>query len=184
MRLHVISKGIFHPSIFCRNALKKSLRKYQNVVYSNNIDSLNGIRNNTDAVLLYFHEKYINDKTLSSLISYVEGGGLLLCIHGALASFKEFPEYNKLTGSRFTGHGRIREIHAKGVMDFTIVDEPYEFELADDCTLLLAEGSLPVSWERKQGKGRVVCLVPGHKTKTMNNPFFKNMVQYILKEYS
>ena len=185
MKLHVVSKGIFHPTIFCRLALRKTLSVYPGVVFSNRMDSIDGIGNDdTDAVLLYFHEKLIGEGTLSSLVRFVEKGGLLLCLHGALASFKDIPVYNELTGSRFTGHGKTREINAKGIMDLSVIDEPYEFELSEDCSLLLSEGNLPVCWIRKHGLGKVAGLAPGHKFNTMRNPDFKNMIQYILNEYS
>jgi len=182
----VVSKGVFHPTVLCRRQLRKTIKGFGNIKseHINNTSSLDGITlAGFDAVVLYFHEKKISDSTVSKLREYVDGGGLLLCIHGALASFKECPEYGKLTGSRFTGHGKILKMEITGVLNFSVTDEPYEFELSGDCIILLESNGLPVCWVRKSGKGNVAGLAPGHRLETMKNQSFKNMIEYILNKY-
>jgi len=182
----VVSKGLFHPTVFCRYQLMKTLRETEDIEIesSGKLESLDGIDSKRfDAVILYFHEKKINAGTVKSLTEFVNKGGLVFCIHGALASFKKITEYTELIGSVFTGHEDIRIMNIKGVMDFSIMDEPYEFDLADDCEILLSDGELPVSWVRRQGKGNVVALAPGHTPATMKNQYIKNMIRYILNKY-
>jgi len=183
----VVSKGIFHPTLFCRMQLCRTIGRFNLIETeaSSDLKSLDGITpEGFDAVVLYFHEKKVSDSVISSLKDYTEAGGLLVCIHGALASFKEYPEYLKLTGSRFTGHGEICEMNIKGFVDFSVTDEPYEFELSDDCKVLLESEGLPVCWVRKSGLGHVAGLSPGHRLSTMKNHSFQNVIEYILNEYS
>ncbi len=182
----VVSKGFFHPTVFCRRQLCKTINEFTgfDTEYINNIKSIDGITlSGFDAVVLYFHEKRADDQVIDSLREYVNEGGLVLCIHGALASFKDYPEYVKLTGARFAGHDQIREMKITGIVEFTVVDEPYEFEIMDECEILLENSGLPVCWSKESGSGTVVGLSPGHKLETMKNRAFQNVIKYILNEY-
>lgn len=182
----VVSKGFFHPTVFCRRELAKTIMELDgtNARFTSKLESIDGINpNGTDAVVLFFHEKDIKEPNLKALTTYVDNGGLLLCIHGALASFKTYSEYNKLTGSLFTGHGNIKSMTVTGISEFTIKDEPYEFKLSEGCHILCESDGLPICWVNKFGKGSVIGLSPGHKLNTIMNLGFKNMVKYILNEY-
>lgn len=181
----IVSKGVFHPTASCRRQLRKIINGFGNIMpkFRNNLN-INGITlSGYDAVVFYFHEKRMDSSIIPLLREYVEKGGLLLCIHGALASFKAYPEYAKLLGSRFTGHEDIRRMDVTGILNFTITDEPYEFELNEDCEVILVNKELPVCWVRKSGYGRIVGLAPGHRLETLKNQLFQNMIEYILNEY-
>lgn len=180
----VVSKGVFHPTVMCKRQLHRAINGFGNIKpeFRNSLN-INGITlSGYDAVVFYFHEKKMNSSFISLLSEYVDKGGLLLCIHGALASFKTYPDYAKLLGSRFTGHENIRRMDVTGILNFTITDEPYEFELSGDCEVLLENKGLPVCWIKKSGQGRVVGFVPGHRLETIQNESVKNMIEYILNE--
>lgn len=182
----VVSKGAFHPTVFCRMQLHKIVNRLTDINpdFTNKINLLNGIDpTRIDTVVFYFHEKHIERETLDSLVTYVNDGGTLLCIHGSLASFKTYPKYQQLTGAQFTGHEKIRDMDITGIFTFTIKDEPYEFELDDDCEILLENKSLPVCWVKYSGKGKVVGLTPGHKLETIKTQAFENMIEYILNKF-
>lgn len=176
----VISRGIFHPSVCCRKQLRSTLMEIKSIEFEfvSDFIKLDGI--DTDmyqAVILFFHEKLISKVMLDSLISYADSGGVLFFIHGALASFKNSKEYTSLTGGIFTGHDEIKDIHISGDKEFIIRDELYKFLISGDCNILLKSGSTPVLWTRKQGKGTVIGLSPGHKVSTFKNNSFKEVIK-------
>lgn len=181
-----ISKGILHPTIFCRNLLKEILLSAVDgtaLELSSDLNKLDGLDINMfRAVVLFFHEKEISLNQLNALITFVESGGRLFCIHGALASFKAYDEYRKLTGARFTGHDKIRDMHITGDLDFVIRDELYEFKIEDECDVRLDCDGVPVLWTRILNNGRVTCLSPGHRAATFKNSGFRKLLESIIYE--
>ncbi len=182
----VISKGIFHPTVFCRKLFKKTLlaAKGGNAFeFSPNINKLDGLDANQHyAVVLFFHEKTISNSQLNSLISYVNNGGRLFCIHGALASFKSSEGYIALIGAKFTGHDEIKDMNIEGDVAFKIKDELYKFEISGDCNVRLQCSGVPVYWTRRQGNGKIACLSPGHRTETFRNKEFVNLISLIMAD--
>jgi type 1 glutamine amidotransferase len=181
-----ISKGIFHPTVFCRNRLKDILLSAVGISaleYTSDLNSLDRLETGRyQTVVLFFHEKEIAENLLNQLIQFVGKGGNLFCIHGSLASFKTNVEYRKLTGARFTGHDEIKDMNITGFADLTIRDELYEFDIEDDCEAKLECCGIPVFWTRRFGKGKVACLSPGHRTATFNNAGFKHLIKQILTD--
>ena len=182
----VISKGLVHPDVLCRLKLRASLRKIRTDAtfeFSSSLKSLDGIDGSSHGtVVLFFHEKNISANQLDSLVKFVENGGNLVCIHGALASFKKFGKYTDLTGAVFTGHDKVRAFSVTGQTEFSIKDELYEFKIADGCDIRMKSGSVPVFWTRSRGKGRVYCFSPGHRMQTFNNEYYINSINDIITE--
>ena len=178
----VISKGVFHPTVFCRNILKRILLSCGGTYeFSSNLNKLDGLDINTfHSVVLFFHEKNIADSQLRSLISFVNNGGRLFCIHGALASFKSSQKYTDLIGARFTGHDAIKDMKIEWDPVFKIRDEMYEFEISDDSHVKILSAGNPICWTRKQGRGFVSCLSPGHRAATFKNSDFTNLIRKIM----
>lgn len=179
----VVSKGIVHPTIFCRIHLRNILSNIENAEFNfvSDINRLDGIDKKTyHAVVLFFHEKTIRNSCLKSLKAFVENGGVLFCVHSALASFKKQKIFKELIGAKFTGHDEIKDMRIEGSMEFTIKDELYEFDMANDCEIHLSCGDIPVYWTRDARKGRVACLSPGHRAKTFRNKEFRKLISAVL----
>ncbi len=180
----VISKGTIHPSPCCRIRLAGILNRIQGseFSFSGRFSSLRELDSGRwDGAILFFHKKRIDYKSLSSLIHFVEEGGGLFCIHGALASFKANDKYKKLTGSEFTGHDKISRISVKGNFEYEIFDELYEFDLQDGCDVIQYGNGKPVYWIKKYGRGSVACLAPGHKCASFQNEGFIKTIKDAVK---
>ncbi|MEV7341049.1 ThuA domain-containing protein [Streptomyces sp. NPDC093544] len=104
----------------------------------------------------------------------------------------------KLLGNRYLSHGpghhegrhRIEIVAdhpvTKGVTDFELFDEYYEFELADDDVTVLAQRHradgevIPVLYAREFGEGRVVYLALGHDMRSWGEPPVRALVRQAL----
>jgi uncharacterized protein len=105
----------------------------------------------------------------------------------------------ELLGNRYLSHGpghhegrHTIEIVAdhpvtKGVADFELFDEYYEFELADEKIDVLAQRRradgviIPVMYAREVGLGRVVYLALGHDMRAWGEPPFRRLVRGALR---
>src|SRR5882757_4381604 len=103
-----------------------------------------------------------------------------------------------LLGNRYLSHGpghhegrHAIEIVAdhpitKGVTDFELFDEYYEFEFADDDVKILAQRHradgvvIPVLYAREAGEGRVVYLALGHDMRSWGEPPVRALVRQAL----
>ena len=181
-----ISKRMFHPTVLSRRHLKRILVSAVGgpaLEYVSDINKLDVLGDGGyRTVVLFFHEKNISAKLLSALTEFVQNGGHLFCIHGALASFKSSIEYKELTGVEFTGHDSIKDMHITGIVELRIRDELYEFNIADDCDIRLECEGMPVLWIRNVGEGTVACLSPGHRASTFKNPGFQTLIKQIIDE--
>jgi type 1 glutamine amidotransferase len=84
---------------------------------------------------------------------------------------------------RFTVHPITDHDITRGVPDFELFDEYYEFEFADDDVHILAErertdGTLiPVLYTREVGAGRVCYFALGHDMRSWGEPPFRTIVR-------
>ncbi len=141
------------------------------------------------ALVLYYHHKTISDAALSRLEEFTAGGGGILAVHSATASFKDSPRYVEILGGRFTGHGPVESFEVRsrsytifrGIEPFTIRDELYLHELQPgiDVHFTAVHGSseTPVVWTHLYKSGRVCYVEPGHITGSLKHP----AVQEILR---
>ena len=130
----------------------------------------------------------IPDEHAAALRQYVENGGGLLAIHNGI-SLQMHPLLEQLLGGKFTRHPAQEAItyHAdpEGFLaacpDFTLTEEPYQFEMNAEVTPILHYtyhgDSYLAGWERTQGEGRVVFLSPGHTLVTFEEPSFRDMIR-------
>ena len=181
----VITAGIIHPTVL---NIKLCLRILNQFPYTyavfNSIEGLPCLNlHEYSAVVLYLHRKVISRNALDALDRHVHGGGGLLAIHSASASFKSCPRYFEILGGRFTTHGPISSYRViqntpgdevfGNVGSFTIKDELYIHEWdANNHVWFHTEtesGIEPVVWTRTYGNGRVCYLAPGHTLSTMKN---------------
>ncbi len=204
----VISSGIFHPSLPGRLALWRALRATLGVTLRH--AAFRGAAapveilvradvHRADALVLYIHGKTISSPALDALDRFAAGGGGILAIHSATASFKETPRYTDLLGGRFTGHPPVGPLEIRAVAradeifgeiaPFTVTDEAYEHELRDDIRVHfvarpaqrtgLAAGlpaaapaaqAMPIVWTRRHGGGRICYVGLGHRAASLRHP--------------
>ena len=141
-----------------------------------------------------------------ALAALVAAGKGLVAIHcsnvlgvvdGGLAP-ADRPMY-ELLGNRYLSHGpghhegtfevTVAPGHdiTAGVHDFTLFDEHYEFEFADDDVQVLAtrirrqDGRpVPVLYTRRSGAGRICYLALGHDMRAWGQPPFRTIVRQAL----
>ncbi|WP_232623032.1 ThuA domain-containing protein [Pareuzebyella sediminis] len=140
-----------------------------------------------------------------NFMDYIEGGGGLMILHGAITVQNNSMPFSKLTGGSFDYHPKQQRMHVKEVDSehplvqafdgngFTHVDEPYFFKNAyfeyDFHPLLYIDtGTLEgtkekpkspityVSWIKRYGKGRVFYTSPSHNAQIMENPEFLQFI--------
>jgi len=192
-RLLVGSAGLVHPTGGGRRRL------------GGIIDGVDGIERTTvcrvealkrltggryDGAVLYFHRKHISEAALDALDRFVAGGGGVLAIHGASASFKKVPRYYDILGGRFVGHGRIEPYTVQRTaaarpfftvtQPFAVTDELYIHRYENDVTIHYATetaaGPEPVVWTRAHGKGRVCYISLGHVPAVLANRAVRRII--------
>lgn len=195
----VISKGLFHPSVSGRKLLIHHIKEYGfETVSRKNIDS--AIMDYACAIL-FFHEKEMKAGEASLLADYLESGGNIIAVHGALASFKSNSDYQNLLGGKFIGHARISTIEitesassepfCQNCSGSDIKDELYLFDMSEDSEIILTGKtsgvSSPVLWKHVSGAGTVFCFSLGHRIGTLKlgifNQILKNILERIYEEY-
>ncbi|MBN2852989.1 MAG: ThuA domain-containing protein [Clostridia bacterium] len=192
-KILIINKGLYHPSLADRKLLIRQVRQSgYDVTGKSSIDS--SILN-YPCIVLFFHEKEISADQVNLLEMYLQSGGMILAIHGALASYKSNNEYLNLLGGHFIGHDKVSMISiSEAASDnslklstrfFTIKDELYQFELKKSCEVILTgtshEMTSPVLWKNMIDSGTVVCFSLGHKLCTLNSKEFVNILKSTLE---
>jgi len=196
-KILVVSKGLIHPSIICRYTLKNTLNEFKleySFTYINSFKNINeSFLKKYDCVILYYHEKKIPEFTYESIYNYVNKGGKILAVHGSLASNKGNKKYEKLLGSKFSGHDAVTNIQIEStktikeldVNTFEIKDELYINLLDSNCNVIFQSTyqnkPVPIIWHKNQGEGKVVAFVPGHKYKTFLNPEIIKIIRWCLE---
>jgi len=146
-----------------------------------------------DAVIIYTQGGELTDAQEKGLLSFVSGGGGLVGVHGATASFRNNRGYLEMLGTEFVGHGPGCEIsveNAEGYEEitprlaksWTQFNELYMLEKRTDAELR----PLQYSWwhfqrqllgyVRTYGKGRVLYTGLGHGVNVMKHPEFQDLI--------
>jgi len=137
---------------------------------------------------------------LASLMSYVENGGGLIALHGAIANFNYNDDFSALLGGSFDFHPHQQEITLVPVdpthpllkcfkgKPFVHFDEPYMFNrayknmnfkpLLEMDTSSIKHKRAPgiksikryTAWIRRQGKGHVFYCSPSHNPSSFDQP--------------
>ncbi len=189
-KIVLVSRGIVHPPLAGRRALRTLLRRARYVTQElSSIERLTrpGALEGCSALIVYIHGKTISDGALSAVDAFVRAGGGLLGIHSATASFKQTPGWFDILGARFTGHGpvarlRIEPAGAPGAGGEVPFPETQAFEVRDELYLhdhapgirvhfFCRHGGadVPVVWSLRRGAGRVCCATLGHRAATMRD---------------
>jgi type 1 glutamine amidotransferase len=147
------------------------------------------------------YETEMTDAQRRGLLSFVEGGGGYVGLHGAAAMFGVpedgdpalLEEQAAMLGGRLVDHPGVVETRTEIVdrthpitreMDsFTLVDEPYAFEYDEASVRVLAEtthesfGTMPVAWTKRYGDGRVFYYAAGHDERSFESEPFQTLVR-------
>ncbi|WP_273565496.1 ThuA domain-containing protein [Maribacter halichondriae] len=205
--------GVFemHIGYDIENFEKENLEKYDAVVFNNCNPSgperdlfSDLLRQNTslsDAKIKRLAPQYE-----ANMMTFVEQGGGLMIMHGAITVQNNSIPFSKMTGGSFDYHPKQQEIHIKEVdpkhplvkafqgKGLTHVDEPYFFKNAyfdynfrpllymevdklEGLKQEVPEKVIYVSWIKRHGKGRVFYSSPSHNAQSMNNP---ELLQFFL----
>ena len=125
----------------------------------------------------------------------MRGGGGLLAIHAASASFKLQPRWREILGGRFVGHGPVQRFQVEPSLPddaefgplpaFEVRDELYRHEYDADNRVHLhvaVDGERePVLWTRRHGEGRVAYCSLGHKAAALRHPSVVAVLQQALR---
>jgi len=183
-RVLAVSAGLVHPNLFARNKFHRIIEGTPGIqtAWTTGVADLLALDGGGyDGAILYFQRKTIDDGTLDALDRFVAGGGGLLAVHSASASFKQVPRYFDILGGRFITHGKIEPFTVRrtdtaasffSVTDpFTVTDELYIHEYDDGVTIHYATetdtGPEPVVWTKSHGKGRICYISLGHRASVM-----------------
>ncbi|MBL7222679.1 MAG: ThuA domain-containing protein [Candidatus Brocadiae bacterium] len=157
-----------------------------------------------DVVVIYDMMQGITDAQKAKFLALIKKGTGVLVMHHALASFQDWPEYERIIGGKFLlrpetkdgvttpksgwGHEPV-PVHVvskehpitAGLDDCTFNDEYYnKCRVSDQVTLLLTtdfeKNQRQVMWCREEGKARVVYLMSGHDQKVYNDPTYRKLV--------
>ncbi len=203
----LITDGIFHPTLLGRLALYKAMghplpsgvphgngkefgvmKEFQ-FTHISSLDKLPPTLDIFSALVLHYHHRTISDAAFGRFETYVKGGGGILAIHAATASFKDRRPYFKILGGQFIGHGKVENFELKRVRDdifsgidnFVVKDELYIHELEQGIEVHFIakhEGNdIPVVWTHRYGKGKICYAVPGHTTESMRNKTYQQVLR-------
>jgi len=165
---------------------------------------------NYDVIVFYNMTQKISDKRRGNFIKLLEKGTGVVALHHSIASFQNWPEYEKIIGAKYyleatreNGEEHqagtykhdermkvkvVNKSHpiTKDMSDFVIKDETYKkctFE-SDNKVLLTTDNPTsdgPLCWVRKYTNTRVCYIQPGHGPSAYNNKNYRKLVKRAIK---
>jgi len=199
-RVLLVLDGWVHPPYRGRLELKQTLADLSGFSFDE-ASSLPqavqaGLSDYAAAVLYYHHPKAaLTAAEVDAFRTFVHGGGGVLAVHSATASYKPSLGYFEVLGGRFVGHGPVETIDIRparahdpifeGIPAFTVRDELYLHELQPDIDVHFEADhqgkTVPVVWTRTVGKGRVCYTCPGHRAASMQHESVREVLRRGLK---
>ena len=112
-RVLLVSEGLVHPPLTARRTLYRALASLEglSIQRARTLEALPDHINGLAALVLYIHHERVSDRALTTLDQFVSGGGGLLGVHSATASFKDRARYAEILGGHFAGQVDFR--HAR-----------------------------------------------------------------------
>ena len=151
------------------------------------LESANLSRYNALITYVESWDQSLPPEQIRGLVDFTAAGKRIFGIHCGI-SYANL-EYYQLFGARFIGHPPLQEITVKikeyghpltkGLAEFKIEDELYQFKFADLSQLkVLFEGELggvsyPLAWEKPAGSGALLYLALGHDRRAFENEMFR-----------
>jgi len=148
-----------------------------------------------DGVISYWDDwkNPIPQEVSDALYQYVKEGGPLLVLHNGISIQLQEP-LKEMVGGYFLTHPQQEEIKfvlkahelTNGCQDFSLVEEPYQFELEEDdkelfMTYLYRGKEYPAGWKKTFCKGEVIYLTPGHTPEKFEDKQYTKLIQNCVK---
>jgi uncharacterized protein len=143
-------------------------------------------------------------EAISSLSTYLRGGGALLVLHVSSTAFPGVDEWERIVGGRWVrgvslhpdeGESRVRVVPGHpittGLSDFSVFDEMYSWLRVDGGDHVLATHSYdgvdhPLAWAREVDGARVAYDALGHTTRSFDSAdhvrLLQNSARWALRE--
>ncbi len=190
----LVSDGLVHPSLVARFWLRRALVSISGYRFQR-VASLEDLPQQPlapfGAVVLYVHHDTISLSAVERLEKFAAGGGGLLAIHSASASFTQEERWFELLGGRFVEHGPIEQFEVRPselhdstfgeIPPFSVRDELYrhEYDPANRVHFYTDVGGEqePVVWSRSAVSGRVCYCALGHTVGSMRHPQVVQILQ-------
>ncbi len=167
-------------------------------------------RKTYDVIVMYDMWQKITAEQKKNLIARLNEGLPLVVLHHAIASYQDWPEYEKIIGARYylqptmvrgKLHPRSTYQHdvrftvkiadpnhpiTRGMADFEIVDETYNlFDVADDVHPLLTveheKSGKIIGWTHHYGNSRIVYIQLGHGPSAFGNENYRRLVAQAIR---
>ncbi len=138
--------------------------------------------------------KWGDEAARTRLLRFVQDGGGLLAVHSGTAGYDGLKDMHALLGGLFLAHPPQLPVTVTpkaghplttGVQAFTEPDEHYFLDMADQpadvfLTATSRHGATPAGWTRREGRGKVCVLTPGHNVAVWLNPEFQRLLRNAL----
>jgi type 1 glutamine amidotransferase len=163
-----------------------------------------------DVIVLYDMWQNITDQAKEDFVGALKSGKGLISLHHSIASYQQWPEYEKIIGGKYylektvvNGVEKARSTWkegetiniqvadsahpiTRGLADFTIHDEAYgKYDMgAESHALLTTEYPLSaknVAWAKTYGPARVAYIQLGHDHHAWENPNYRRLVGNAIK---
>ncbi len=157
-----------------------------------------------EVMVFYDFAQQLGEDGRRNLESWIDAGMGVVVLHHAIHNFTEWPRFRQIVGGYWsvervtigaTAYGpstwcetivpvRIADQGhpiTTGIADFEIADECYgDYWIAPDAKPLLTtdhpKSQSMLGWTRRQGRGRVVYLQPGHGPDAYAHPSYRQLV--------
>ncbi len=160
-----------------------------------------------DVLVFYDMWKSISEAEKSAYLKLTQQGKPFLFLHHSIASYQDWPEFEKLLGGKYVeaARGVSKEeqsnyehdvwIYSK-VENFTAVtvgfkeprffDEVYGNVRVSDYVIPLLKTKHPksmetIAWQHKYNNSQVVYIQPGHDYRTYSNEEYRKLVEQAIK---
>ena len=163
-----------------------------------------------DVMVTYDMHQPISDQAKSDFVEFLKAGKGLVVLHHAIASYKDWPEYQQIIGARYYlgpvevdgvqkpaskwKHGVDIAIEVadashpvtRGLKDFRIRDETYKlFDFFPGSTVLLTTkeplSNREVAWARRYRGAGVVYIQSGHDHVAFEHPDYRKLVRQAIQ---
>ena len=152
----------------------------------------------TDVLVFYDMYQEIDSAQKTAFLRLLEEGKGMVFLHHSLASYQDWPEFERIRGGRYIlaeqgGSTYMHDVdmsvqvvskdHAvtRGIDDFIIHDEAYgKFTVMQNVQPLLhcshPESGELIGWAHEYGKSRIVYLQLGHDHHAYEHPSFRQLL--------
>lgn len=166
-----------------------------------------GLAEDFDVVVFYDMWKTISDAEKSAYLKLTNQGKPFLFLHHSIASYQDWPEFEKILGGKYVEKGRgvpVEEqsnyehdvwVYTKvenytpitvGLKEPRFFDEVYGNVRISEKVFPLLKTRHPksmeiVAWENKYNNSKIIYLQPGHDYRTYQNEEFRKLVSQSIK---